>query len=254
MANAQEFQFNEGTASACNLAMDQIYDHIVKMKKIYKELSNFEQMVPVKNKYGVKTFDYKYEDFDSRRPLKYQLGVEVIKSIDKSSFSGKEGYFQRELPLLGVKLAGFVDAGGRQRFFDLEQYIEDFGKALWNIQQDYLPYKLMLKPEKEIYAIGEDISFKVTLKNTGRQILKFKDLNENTVFFLYGGKPWGIKRTNESAKDIADFYLKPGEIRTTIFKGDAFNMPKDVEIECTYALPYKGVRPSGILKVKVIRE
>ncbi|MBF0478487.1 MAG: hypothetical protein HQL26_03305 [Candidatus Omnitrophica bacterium] len=253
-ARAQEFKFTGDTVSSCNMAMNQIFIHIVKMKKVYKELNDFDQISTVKNQYGIKTFVYKYADTQSRRPIKYELGLEIIKTADQSAFFNREGYFEKEFPLLGIKLAGFTDPGGRQRFFDLEKYVEDFGQGLWDLEQEYLPYKLILRPEKEVYALNEDITFKVTLKNTGRQMLKFKDLNEQTVFFLYGGRPWGIKRADENAKDIKDFYLKSGETRTTIFKGEGFGVPKEVEIECVYALPYQGVRPSGILKIKVVRE
>ena len=128
--------------------------------------------------------------------------------------------------------------------------MQNNGDLLLKEQRKYLPLKLSLKTVKERYAVNENIEFVVILENVSSNNLRIKDLDKDTLYFLYADMKWGAVES-ESKKGKKEFLLKPGEKIQKTFIGRGFSFPREFEIYCSYALTYKGVKPSNVLKVHV---
>ena len=76
-----------------------------------------------------------------------------------------------------------------------------------------------------------------------------KDINDSTLYCLFNNKSWGTQAQGVSG--TKDIVLKSGQSLRRQFVGEKLKEPQEIEIYCSYGLSIKGVKPSGILKVKV---
>lgn len=249
-----EFTLDESTKNLCNQVMLSIYDDIKSKKDRHKELENFSERSLTKNKYGIYAIKYTHRDSNgSSTTLPYSFGLTIIGIDDQSYFKNETKDFNYGFPLLKLKFSGFQNRTLKSKQFDISKSIQKFGLVLWDQQQIFMPLKLVLEPVKEVYQVGEDIEFRVKLINVSRQFVKIKELNEKTLFFLYNNRVWGAKESNpKKTKDVKKITLKPGDFYSKQFIGNAFLIPKEFEIHGSYGMTFKGVKPYGSLKVKVV--
>lgn len=234
--------------SVCNQTLKDMAAGIEKYKIRHKELQGFDDHCILKDAEGFDQIVYA----DPRSSYGFTLKFLPIDA--ENPFSDDGISFVYELPLLELKLVGFVTKGRKYSFFNPEEYWDDWVERLQVYQQKFLPYQFILNTDKEMYLTNEPIYLTVTITNTSDRILRFKDLNEQTVFFMYDGAPWGVRRVREEAKSVETIFLNPGRSFIARFQGEAFRLSKeDIRIKCVYALPFKGVRPLQMIRFSVQR-
>ncbi|MBF0386045.1 MAG: hypothetical protein HQL27_09280 [Candidatus Omnitrophica bacterium] len=109
-------------------------------------------------------------------------------------------------------------------------------------------------PAKESFKVGENIEFAVILTNKSNHNLYFKELNNDTVYFIFDGAPWGAQKYDKEAVQKAkQIIVKSGESIRKSFVAGSYIEPKEFEIYGSYALTYKGVRPSARSKVVITK-
>jgi len=253
-AQAQEVHLEKGTKELCNEIMLEIYKDILIEKDNYKELSDFDEYSLMKNEHDIFSIIYKKpQDINNPESKNYEFGITIIGIKDSSIYDKGHMYFNYSFPMLGLKFTGYHIKNLLDSQFNVHKYIEKYGIKLWDQQQEFMPYKLTIKSEKDVYKVGEDIAFVVTLTNHTKKNLWFKDLNSQTVFFLYDGKPWGAELYNKSlASSVKKTVVKSKKSISKKFVGDGFKEPKEVEIFSKYGMTYKGMNPSDRLKLSIV--
>ena len=135
--------------------------------------------------------------------------------------------------------------------------IKKYSEPLMDEEQKLMPYRLTVVADKESFFIKEDVYFTVTLTNLTKKNIKVKDLNAQTLYFLYNNRPWGAELVeDEKDKEKKDelILLKPDEFVRRKFKSAGFTVPKEFEIFSSYAMTYQGVNPTSKLKIRVIEK
>ena len=255
LAFAGEPQLDEEVKALCNKVMLNIYNEIMEAKKQYKELENFTEAALSKNQHGIYSIEYRY--LMSEGAVKdqiYEFGLTIAGMQDSNFYAPGRQLFNLGFPLLKLEFIGYQKKIFRTGQFDIEGPLKKHGLLLWDYQQRFVPYKLTIEPVKEEYKVDEPIEFIVTLKNLSKKNIIVKDLNEQTLFFLYGGQPWGAQEMNSSqVKFLKGVVLKSDESISKKFQGNAFSSPQEFEIHCTYGFAYEGVQPSATLKIRVVQ-
>lgn len=233
-----------------------IYNDILAVKPKYPELKNFGSKSLSRNKYGFYVITYENKEVMTVRAENYYKFVLTITGVSEKPY--KESYadiISYSYPVLGLKFSGFQTKGFRGKRFNIDSSIQKFGQSVYNHQQKYIPLQLIMESEKSIYRPEERIKFKVTLKNSGSQRLKVKNLGEESLFFTIDNKVWGTEPdlTNPGNKG-QEVILDQDRSITRGFVGDSFNVPREIEIFGTYNMSYKGVLPMGSIKIRIERE
>ena len=254
IASAQRAQLNQETKNICRDVMRNIFQDIVKVKGQFKELENFGEDALAENQYGLPLIQYRCNNPDSLKEAPCAFGLTIVRVEDANFNEYGFDAFNLVFPLLDLKFAGYYQKNFlKTNQFDLQKIVQKNGQILWDYQQKFMPYKLSLKTVKETYGVGENIDFVVTLTNLTKRNIVVKDLNEETLYFLYDNKMWGAKEVNSTqSQSIKEIILKPDESISKTFSGYGFSNPKDFEIYCSYVLTYKGVKPAASLIVKVV--
>ncbi len=247
---AQDFKLDDQTKEFCNEIMTGIFNDILNEKGQFKELAGFSSDALKKNDNGILSIDYELKDGNDA-PFKFLL---TIANISDDSYV-KPGYknLNYSFPLLSLKFTGHQNILLNKDDFDIQKYIQKYGIKLWEYQQEVIPYKMELKPLKEVFKVGEKIEFIVTLTNKTSHNIVLKELNSNTVFFLFDGVALGAESFDKSAVSKSkDIVVKSGESISKPFASDAYTGAREFEISGSYALTYKGIRPTAKAKVTVI--
>jgi hypothetical protein len=257
--NAQEELDKEKLKALCNKTMVNIYNDLLEAKSKYSDLKHFNVDSLTKDENGVYVIEYEAKEKvlgKYSRERTYAIGVSII-DINDTRYRRERGsrkkIFEYGFPLLGIKFQGYRRKGLRSKEFDIQASVQKNGKLLLMEQDKYLPLELILESQKEAFKVNEDIKFDVTIKNRGGQSYKIKDLNSQTLFFVYGDNTtWGAQQIG-TKKYATDKYvlLKPGRSVTKTFAGSGFDIPKEYEISCFYVMTFSGVNPSGLLNIKV---
>ena len=248
-------QFDEPLKSICNRVMIATYNDILSVKGDHDNLADFGQHVLSKNQYGIYVIEYQrtISDGGARRGEFLAFGVTIVKSEDTNFNEYGQQTFNFILPLLNVKFAGYQQTSRKWAKFNILDVIRKNGDPLLEEQKKHLPLKLSLKTDKENYKIGENIQITVTLENVSPKNLWVKSLDDETLYFLYADAKWGTIEAGEKKKRTKRKYiLKPGQRIHKKFVGSGSSVPREIEIYCSYALTFKGVKPSSIIKVKVV--
>ena len=250
---AKAFCLDSESKNLYNKVMMEIFNEILQNKGKFRELKNFDQSALTTNPYGIYTFRYKFSDGASAYKKQiFEFGLTMVGLNDKQAFGKTSSNFDLSFPLLDFRFSGYQVRTPGTRKFDLEKLVQKYGQELWDYQQKYMPYQIKLTAVKNEYKVGEEIEFKVSLKNPSQLNFKVKDLSTNTLFFLYNNKTWGATEVNPAESDDKEFILKSGDSVEKNFKGPPIVTPQEFEIYVSYGLTYQGVKPSDSLKIKVV--
>ena len=240
----------------CNQVIFAIYQDIAALKGRYPELEQYGPYVLSQNQYGIYSLEYEY--LVSERFRKGELaafGITIVRFEDTNFRQHGNQTFNFGFPLLDLKFAGYQEMFRRQEAFDIQTVIQKNGNLLLDEQSKLLPLKLTLETIKDSYLVGEDIEILVALENVSSRNLWVKELNQETLFFLYGDTPWGAKEIGrKKLSKVKRQILEPGQKITARFVGSGFLEPQDVEIFGSYVETFKGVNPSSFIKVVIKKE
>ena len=240
----------------CNQVIFAIYQDIAAVKSKYAELEQFGPYVLSQNQYGIYSLEYEYivpEGF--RKGERAAFAVTIVRMEDTNFRQHGDQAFNLGFPLLDLKFAGYQEMLMRQNAFDIQNVIQKNGDLLLEEQNKLLPLKLTMETIKDSYWVGEDIEILVTLENVSSKNFWVKELNKETLFFIYGDTPWGAqeigrKKSNKIKKRV----LEPGQKITAKFVGSGFLEPQVVKIFGSYAVTFKGVNPTNFIKVVIHKQ
>ena len=248
---AQEL-WDHSTQEVAWRAVRAIYATILEAKPRHQELSAFDERVLSTNPDGVQQILYQYQDPRlSQKDEPYQLLITIgplkEKPYPRPEFEARHYGF----PLIGARASYFIKRYRRWHHYDLDRAVQEGLDLLYDHQQRYFPFEVVLRPLKESFKVGERIAFEVTVKNKTNQNLKIKNLGEKTLFFTINGQEWGTKSSVASRPGQEEYILGPHDSVSRSFRGDSFRKPGEVEVFCTYHLAYKGILPFGTLRIKI---
>ena len=247
-------RFDEPLKGICNSVMIAIYNDILSIRGDHDNLVDFGEHVLSRNQHGVYTIEYQRKISDGARKGEFlNFGVTIVKPADANFNEFGRQAFNFGFPLLDIKIAGYQQTNRKWMKFSIQDVVQRNGDLLLEEQKKYLPLKVSLKTDKESYKVGENIPITATLENVSRKNLWIRALDRETLYFLYDNAQWGAvelgKRTEERREK---FILKPGEKVHKRFIGSGSSVPREIEIYCSYAITFKGVKPSSVIKVKII--
>ena len=247
-------QFDESMKEVCNRVMLAIYNDILSVKGDYDNLVDFDQHVLSKNQYGIYTIEYQHKILQGIRSGEFlNFGVTIVKPEDVNFNNYGQQAFNFGFPLLDVKFAGYQRTNRKWMKFSIQEVVQRNGDPLLEEQKKHLPLKLSLETDKKEYKIREDIQITVILENVSNKNLWIKSLDNETLYFLYANTKWGaLSISEEKEKRKRKFILTPGQKVYKNFVGSGSSVPHEFEIYCSYAVTFKGVKPSSVIKVKVI--
>ena len=250
---AQEISLDDATKEVCNQAVRNIYEEILKAKDKYQELSDFDERVLSKNQYGIYSITYQYKDPRSKAHEPYEFRIIIVGMDDKPyHYPGFEDQHYG-FPALNLRVSSFIRRDRRVEHFDIDRPINKNNEILYEYQQQFLPFQVILKSEKDTFKVGERIEFEVIIKNQTQKSFKVKSLGEESLFFTIDHREWGTKPSSPSQNSSKEVVIDPGGSIHRGFKGDSFETPRDIEILCTYNAAYKGILPFGSLKIKIVK-
>ncbi len=245
----------------CNTTMVNIYNDILVAKSRYPDLKNFNLDSLKKDDEGIYSIEYSADPSEGKysKNRVFALGISIV-GIEEVRYYRERGSFKKifefGFPLLGIKFQGYKQRGLRSKEFDIEGSVQKNGKLLLMEQDKYLPLQIIIESKKENFKVNEPVSFNVTLKNRSDKSYVVKDLDSNSLFFVYGDNTiWGAKEIGvKKYQSAPTVLLKPGRSITKTFNGTGFSIPKEYEISGFYVMTFNGVNPTGLLKIKVVPE
>jgi hypothetical protein len=250
---AQKASFGTHIKDLSNEIMSEIYNDILKNQSDFPELKDFSIEALKKNRHGIYAIDFQYRAVDVRKKeINLGFGITIVREHDRDFKEYGENAFNYGFPLLGLKFAGYQKKGLRSDWFDINDVLQRYGLKLWGEQQKYLPFKLELETSKDEFKTGESIDFMVTVTNVSRRNLVVKDLNRNTLYFLYNGRKWGATTAAGGFQQQQNKVLKPKESIKQRFVGNGFFKAQVVDVYCSYVMTHEGVSPEGKLRINVV--
>ncbi len=244
---------DDATKEVCNQVIRNIYDEILKSKGKYQELSDFDERVLFKNQYGITSIVYQYKDPRTKTQDPYEFRIMIVGMDDKPyQYPGFEDQHYG-FPVLNLRTSSFIRRNRRIQRFNIDKPINKNNEILYEYQQQFLPFQVVLKSGKDTFKVGERIEFDVIIKNRTQKSFKVKNLGEESLFFTIDNKEWGTNPTVSSQNSSKEVVIDPQGTISRGFKGDSFETPLDVEIFCTYNAAYKGILPFGSLKIKIVK-
>ena len=245
--------FSEDLKETCNRAMRGVFQDILLEKENYDNLVNFGDWTLSKNQYGIYAIEYGREILYGPRKGEFlRFGVTIVRPEDTNFSKYGHEAFNFVFPLLNVKFAGYQQTNRKWLQFDIQDIVRQNGDPLLEAQQKYLPLELSLETDKKVYRVGEDIRVTVTLKNVSEKSLWVNSLNDRNLYFLYGDTKWGAAELRSKPGRKERFVLEPGLTVSRTFVGSGLKDPQEFEIYCSYLLTFEGVKPSSIVRVKVV--
>ena len=275
-----------------NTVVQEVYDGIIAAKLKFKELASFDAKNLSKNENGFLTITYEIEIPSSGGttfPYKFKLDVEPIKA---KTYVSHNGYFNYTMPLLDLQFSGYMIKHPLRRQFDIKTLLDRFAEVMADYQQQYMPLRFMILPEKDIYKIREPIRFKVILANVSSHNILVKGLGESSLYFTLNRDVWGtqsgevktvealtpfqqaIRDQEAVAQQLRSMFggsssgestvlgkrtkvgdqtiLRSNEALTIDFVGEGYKKAQDVEIRGIYQLNVKGLRPTGHTTLKIV--
>lgn len=245
--------FSQENVAYYNEVMEMIYQDIFAVKEDYKELIGFGPQSVTKNPHGVNSIHYQYKDPDGpTKGMPFEFGVTIVPENKLNFYSSNENEFNLGFPLLNVKFTGYQIFNARSKQFKVYDSVVKHGSLLYSQQAKYLPLRLTIETPKKEYKVGEQIDFKISLTNRSDHSIEVRELNENTLYFLYDQISWGAKNYVAAKVRKAELIrLKPGESTSKSFSGKSFSKPVTFQILAQYALTFEGFNPTNVIRVKV---
>ena len=184
---------DQATIDKTNEVIKKIYDDVLAVKPKYKELAAFDEKALSKNDLGFYMINYEAPPPPSARqawPYAFGLSVDALKG---KMYADHEGYFNYPLPLVGLQFSGYLTKHPIRRQFDIKALVDRYGENMIDYQQQFMPLRFFIFPEKETYHVGETIHFKVVLANVTKHNILVKDLSQDSLFFTLNREFWGTK-------------------------------------------------------------
>ncbi len=243
VARAQE----DAVRARYNAAIENIIKDIIKSKSGYPELESFSASAIREDSRGYKSSAYSHDaSGGAADPYNYRFSV-GIKSLDSQPVSDSDSWEHR-FPLLGFKVVIEAKKLGEWTSFDASRIVETNLEDLKVVEQDFLPFRLDLKTDKEVYSVREEIVLTATLKNVTIQPYKLADLDESSLYCKIGEKEWGGE--GGGVLELSKVLSAYGTVKK-ILKVSGMETPQELWIGCSYALGYKGVQPYSRIKISV---
>lgn len=252
-SSASNVQLTDVLKEVCNSVMIAIYNDILSMKQDYVNLEDFGEHVLTRNQRGIYRIEYQHTILDGMRKGEFlAFGATIVKSEDTNFNEHGQQAFNFDFPLMGIKFSGYQKTSRKFMKFSIQEIVQKNGDPLLLEQQKHLPLRLTLKPNQDSYKIGENMKISVILENVSRKNLWIKDLNGETLYFLYNDVKWGAVEVSASEKKRRrKFILEPGQKIRKKFIGSGSSVVRTIEVYCSYAMAFKGVRPASVLTVEV---
>ena len=235
-----------------NQVMKAIFQEILSARPHYKELANFGVSNLKKNKYGINVIEYKeVSNLDSVKP--FELGVSVVPLDVADFFDTHYQAFDFTFPFLGVKVVAYQVDNKKSKQFDLSKSINKHGRLLLDLQQDYMPFRMKIVPDKPSFQVGEKIGFTVKLINHSPINLEVLKISEETLYLNIDGTDWGSDgelKDKTNAKTI----LRSGNSIEKHFDVEGYDQARNIEVYGSYNLAFKGIKPAAFLKIPVVKK
>jgi hypothetical protein len=250
---AQAPALDEKTKQICNQAILDIYNDILAVKEKYPSLAHFDENVMYENKNGLYAIVYQYDgEATEKNKTRYAFGV-TIDRLDDKTFPPQDGYFDYTFPVLGLKFSGYQRRTPGAAQYNALPLVQKYGGPISDLQQEGLPLRLFLRSSKDTYRVREEIEFEVVLKNVSKRHMVVKNLGQETLYFLFNNQFWGT-RPFGAIKGSESVILKAGESLTARFKGEGFQIPREIEIYGVYRMGIQGVNPSAVLRLQIVSD
>lgn len=238
---------NNEVRARYNAAIDNIVTDIIQAKSGYPELESFSQSVIQEDSNGFKSINYAHDSSGSGSdPYAYKFSIR-IQALESGSVSGSNSSWEERFPLLGFKVIIEAQKQGEWASFDASRIVETSLEDLKVVEQEFLPFRLELKTDKEVYSVREEILLTATLKNASIQPYKLADLDEDSLYCKIGDKEWG---NGGAALELNKVLSAYGTVKK-ILKVSGMETPQELWIGCSYALGYKGVQPYSRVKISI---
>ena len=246
---AQDVVLTEETKKLANQVMLNIYYDVLAAKEKYPELAQFNEKTMYENKDGIYAIVYQFQP-EGKLKVKepFEFGITIVPKANTIFQDQGQYAFNLEFPFLGLKFAGYAKKGLKQKF-DIVGLINKHGILLADYQQKYLPLQLQVVANKSEYNVKEPIQFQVELKNVSKKHMYVENINEGNLYCLFNNHSWGAQSQAGGSK--AKIILRAGESLKRTYIGVGLPEPKDVEIYCSYSMSLNGVKPSGVLRLRV---
>ena len=243
-SNAQ----NETVRSRYNESIEGIVKDIIQAKSGYPELESFSKTVISQSINGFENISYAHDSpaNSSHDPYAYQFSVGV-KGLTGDDTEDASSSWEVKFPLLGFKVVTESRRKGESVSFDFRKIVEKNLADLRVLEQDFLPFRLELKTEKDVYFVQDDITVTASLRNMSPKAYKLADLDENSLYCTIGDKEWGSSDSQVELNKV----LNPNGTIQKILRIYGMETPQEVWIACTYAIGYKGVQPYSRIKISI---
>jgi len=237
----------------CNSVIRNVSEDILAKKDRYSDLSGFNEEALMKGSHKQYILSYTAPILEGKKAISYAFGLTCLDGDEKSPFKRKGKRIKREYPLLDLKIVGYQKKRLMKQL-DIRKILDQHAKDLSEYQQQYLPFRLVLKAEKDTFKIHEPIIFTAYLTNVTNKSLLLQTLNANTLFLNYNKKIWGAaKASKRGSKGIRTIVLRPGKILSEKFIGEGFPLAQQIEIMAEYAVPFQGVKATSLLNVNITK-
>ena len=243
-SNAQ----NEVVRSRYNESIEGIVKDVIQAKSGYPELENFSKTAISQGVNGFENISYVHDlpASGSHDPYAYRFSV-GIKDLSSDDTKDIDSSWEVKFPLLGFKVVAESERKGESVSFDFRKIVEKNLANLRVLEQDFLPFRLELKTEKDVYSVREEIVLTVSLKNMSPKPYKLADLDENSLYCTISDQEWG----NSDAQVELNKVLNSNGMIQQILTINGMETPQEIWIACTYAVGYKGVQPYSRAKISI---
>jgi hypothetical protein len=238
---------SEAIRSRYNESIEAIAKDIIQTKKGYPELEGFSRSAISQDSNGFESIYYVHDSSGyAHDPYSYSLTIN-IKTLSGNEPQNGGSPLEIKFPLLGIKVVVDSQNKGESVSFDLRRIVESDLEGLRILEQNYLPFRLELKSQKDVYSVQEDITITALLRNTGIKAFKVADLDEDSLYCKIGNKDWG---NPEPAVEFNKVLSAHGTIQK-VLTISGVDDPQDLWIACTYAIGFQGVQPYQRIKISI---
>lgn len=251
-ARAEETVTDAATVEFCNNIIKKIYDEIEQRKPQYPDLELFNIIALKKNEWGFDYIKYRYIDVvGSKQVDELNFSVEIVPIDVDQEYSLEGAHFEYTFPLLKLRLIAYQNDSNKHKQIDIMPFVKEHARPLLDHQSKYLPIKLKLYAEKNIFEVNEPVSFVAEFENLTGNNIKIKDLSNNSIAFAYDKVTWGAD-LNMAHPTEGTEVLRPNRSLKRKFKLSGFSEPQDLTIHATYLMNFKGVEPTATLNLKIV--
>lgn len=243
---------SEVTKQLCNQIIKQIYTDIERQKPNFPDLELYNLIALKENEWGYKYIHYRYIDVQGSRKLdelKFRVEFTPIDAEEDYNFDGT--HFEYPFPVLKIKLIFYQNDSAKRNQIDVIPYVKRHSRKLLDYQSRYMPIRLQLYPEKEVYRVGEEVTLVAELDNHSGANIKIKDLSSKSLAMTDDPAKWGFdlgRRPRKAGTEV----LRPNGNLKRKFRIGSFNRPQEIDIHAIYLMNFRGAEPTVTTKFKIV--